>query len=110
MRIAVRADTYRLEKSGGESFPERSTMGSLNIARFMRRLSATDRARENADETLRDYPLRLRLNIAAERLAPLIYAAWQEVTGLRFPLPWAELDHATKDDWRQRAVEALRPR
>jgi len=73
------------------------------LARFVERFTAN-----KAAESLRDWPNELRLNAAAARLAPYLYAAHNEIVQGGEPMPWPTLHPAIRHVWTQRAAFALR--
>lgn len=76
-------------------------MPKLNVARFVARL------RNTAPPPMRDWPQQLRLNSAAARLAPTLYAAHVEMRSFG-AVPWADLQPLDRQRWIARAANALR--
>jgi len=74
----------------------------LNLDRLKARFAAT----VPSPHPMRDWKRQLRINNAASRLAPLLYAAHQEM-GSFGSMPWSELTTQDRMRWIQRAAKAL---
>lgn len=75
------------------------------LARFKARLEQN--TARDAD-TMKDWPNELRMNAAAARLAPALYAAHNDYAHGCEPEPWPTLKQARKHFWVQQAERAIR--